>query len=83
MSKRSRLIVYQLGSPEGQSPFAGGLGVSPNFFKIPQAYRIKGFEKRLVNIFGKPSQLQEMFGNWGVQRGLTPLPGHWGCPPIS
>jgi hypothetical protein len=39
-----------MGSVEGQSPFARGLGVSPKP-KSPQDREIKGVEKRVINNF--------------------------------
>ncbi len=37
------------GSAEGRSPFAGGMGVSPTSFKVPQDWGIQGVEKTLLN----------------------------------
>ncbi len=47
---RSNLIAPSryLGSAEGQSPFARGLGVSPSF-NFPQDWGIKGVENGLLN----------------------------------
>ena len=55
--------VYQIGSAEGQSPFAGGLGVSPKSPHFPQSFRgrrgIKGAEEffmKLIVGLGNPGK---------------------------
>ena len=65
------------GSPEGPSPFGGGLGVSPryNFHPLPAR---KGAGQMLDKGFQQPLA---GCGRMGVQRGRAPLAAVWGCPP--
>jgi hypothetical protein len=55
-------VVLQLGCPEGQSPFGGGLGGILQLYKSPKIGGQQGVEKGLINNLFQINILDMCFG---------------------